>query len=85
MDTFENVIFRNTFVDAVKQAVQEAVAEANALGLPKAYDPDFSQAQSTMAIAIEQETCGRNQIALVNPAIDGSAATASATGKPKRA
>lgn len=58
MDTLENLILGNTFKDAVKQAVQEAVAEANALDLPKAYAPDFSQAQSTIALATEQGTSG---------------------------
>jgi len=67
MDTLENVILGNTFRDAVKQAVQEAVAEANALELPKAYGPDFSQEQSAIAFAREQNISGRDQIVPVNP------------------
>jgi hypothetical protein len=56
MNTLENLIFGKTFRVGVKQAVQEAVAEANAMDLPKAYEPDFSQTQSAVALAKEKNS-----------------------------
>lgn len=54
MNTLENLIFGKKFGNDVKQAVREAVAEANARYLPKAYEPDFSQGQSAVALANEK-------------------------------
>lgn len=68
MNTLENLIFSNTFRDAVRHAVEEAVAEANALNLPKAYDPEFSQARIAITLASERNTGGCDQIAPGNPA-----------------
>lgn len=46
MKNLENLILGADFRQGAKDAVQEAVNAANAKGLPKAYEPDFSQAKA---------------------------------------
>lgn len=65
MNALKNLIFGNTFGGDVKQAVREAVAEANVKDLPKAYEPDFSQGQSAAALTNENTNC-HDRIAPVN-------------------
>ncbi len=52
-----NPIFTDAFRAGVKEAVQEAVAIANAKGLPKAYEPEFSDkaVQEAVDIIVAEE------------------------------
>jgi hypothetical protein len=76
MKNLENLLFGENFRQGVKDAVQEAVAAANAKGLPKAYEPAFSQAKIIEAGIIDART---------HKAIDAGQAPVALEKKPMRA